>query len=185
MGTQRVGDPRTTAHAGVGVGVRATSGPDTANGIVEDVRRFLATGVVEGFECEHGDLGYGFGAWSKAFLRELGVHGWIGSQWPKEYGGLGRAPQELYRFLQELAYAHGPAEALIYTLAVGGAVLRFGTDRLKSDVIPSAVRGEITFAEALCVATDRRSLDTGHPTPIRTRRGHRRPLRRWPLGRSA
>ena len=47
-----------------------------------------------------------------------------------------------YRFLQELAYAHGPAEALIYTLAVGGAVLRFGTDRLKSDVIPSAVRGE-------------------------------------------
>jgi alkylation response protein AidB-like acyl-CoA dehydrogenase len=129
--------------------VGVANDPDTAPGVVEDLRTYLATAVLDDFECEHGDLGYGFGAWSKAFLRELGARGWIGLHWPKESGGQGRRPEELYRFLQELAYAHAPAEALIYTLAVGGGVLRFGTDRLKSDVIPAAVRGEITFAEAL------------------------------------
>ena len=114
-----------------------------------EVTELLASEPSGGFQCEHEDLGYGFGAWSNEFLRLLGERDLISLGWPPDVGGGGRPPRDVYRLLQLLAYGRAPAEALLYTLAVGYCVYTFGGTELKSRFLPAMRRGEITFAEAL------------------------------------
>jgi alkylation response protein AidB-like acyl-CoA dehydrogenase len=113
------------------------------------VRDFIAERPVEDYACDHGDLGYGFGAWSREFLRAIGRRGWIGLTWPLELGGSGRPAHELYVLFSELAYAHAPAEALFYSLAVGQCIVSYGQATLKERVIPELLRGERACCEAL------------------------------------
>jgi 3-oxocholest-4-en-26-oyl-CoA dehydrogenase alpha subunit len=114
-----------------------------------EIAALLAAEPDGGFHCEHEDLGYGFGAWSNEFIQRLGERDLISLGWPLDAGGQGRPPRDVYRLLQVLAYRRAPAEALLYTLAVGYCVYSFGGDELKSRFLPAMRRGEITFAEAL------------------------------------
>jgi alkylation response protein AidB-like acyl-CoA dehydrogenase len=114
-----------------------------------EIRDLLDSAPPGGFRCEHGDLGYGFGAWSSEFLRCLGERDLIGVGWPKGLGGRGRPVADVHLVLRTLAYERAPAEALLYSLAVGYCVYTFGDDDLKERFLPRMLRGELTFAEGL------------------------------------
>ena len=114
-----------------------------------EVRAFIRDEPPEQFACQHGDLGYGFGAWSSQYLRRLGDKGWLGLTWPREIGGQGRSARDLFLLFQELAYGRVPAEAFIYTQAVGYSIFKFGNEQLIAELIPGMLSGRISVAEAL------------------------------------
>jgi alkylation response protein AidB-like acyl-CoA dehydrogenase len=114
-----------------------------------EIQQFLVEHPVDLFPTMHGDLGYGFGAWSTPFLRAAGKQGWIGLLWPAELGGSDLPPRALWTLLSELAYGRAPAEALFYSLAVGQCIVNYGSPELQQQLLPPLLAGEITFAEAL------------------------------------
>jgi len=117
--------------------------------LVADVRAVLADAAAGAEEVDHSDLGYGFGGWSRSFLRLAGAQGWISLLWPAEVGGAALPPRALWVLLHELAYRRAPAEALFYSLAVGQCLVDFGTPELQRVLLPKVAAGEVAFSEAL------------------------------------
>ena len=54
----------------------------------EEVRQFLRDNPPERFPEDGMDAGYGSGAHSHDFLRQLAVPGWLSMTWPRQFGGL-------------------------------------------------------------------------------------------------
>src|SRR5256885_10853207 len=111
----------------------------------EEVRRFLRAHPPESFPIDGMDAGYGSGANSRAFLKALGDQGWISMCWPKTYGG-----RELPMFMklvlmEELALAGAPFGPLAGVWQTADAIIDFGTERLRREVLPEIARGEATF----------------------------------------
>src|SRR5258706_3469261 len=111
----------------------------------EDVRRFLRTHPPEAFPIDGMDGGYGSGANSRAFLKALADQGWMSMCWPKTYGG-----RELPMFMklvlmEELALAGAPFGPLAGVWQTADAIIGFGTERLRREVLPEIARGEATF----------------------------------------
>jgi alkylation response protein AidB-like acyl-CoA dehydrogenase len=76
------------------------------------------------------------------FARELGETGWVGLNWPKEYGGQERSPLENLAFIEELARHEAPR--------VGAPIqavswMLFGTDEQKKKYLPEILRGEAIY----------------------------------------
>src|SRR4029450_14009511 len=111
----------------------------------EDIRQFLRDHPPEQFAHEGMDAGYGSGAHSHAFLRQLGAHGWLSMCWPREYGGQERPFMYKLILLEELAAAGAPFGPLGGVDQVSEAIIRYGSERLKQDTPPRAARGDITF----------------------------------------
>jgi alkylation response protein AidB-like acyl-CoA dehydrogenase len=114
-----------------------------------EVAALLRATPAEALACAHADLGYGFGSWSPQFLRRLGEAELIGLAWPVYAGGRGLPPRASYVLLQELASARAPAEALLYTLAVGQCIYTVGNPQLQEEFLEPMRTGVVTFAEAL------------------------------------
>ena len=74
----------------------------------EDIRQFLRDHPPEHFAREGMDAGYGSGAHSHAFMRQLGARGWLSMCWPREYGGQERPFMYKLILLEELAAAGAP-----------------------------------------------------------------------------
>jgi acyl-CoA dehydrogenase len=80
-----------------------------------------------------------------AFVEELGEHGWFGILLPEEYGGAGMGTPETVVMMEEIARAGGGFTA---SQAVHGGIynsvpiVRYGSDELKSDVLPAVAAGE-------------------------------------------
>jgi alkylation response protein AidB-like acyl-CoA dehydrogenase len=113
------------------------------------LRAELAATDLARFPVAHADLGYGFGAWSPQFLRWLGERDLIAVSWPAPAGGRGWPARAAYALLQELASAQAPAEALLYTLAVGYCICSVGNRDLQAEFLGPMRSGTVTFAEAL------------------------------------
>src|SRR5690348_8745908 len=83
-------------------------------------------------EVEYEDTRY-----SPAFSRELGKKGWIGLDWPKEYGGQGLGFMEQMVFNEEVALNRAPAGYhMPAERQMGPSILQFGSDEQKSFFIP-------------------------------------------------
>src|SRR5258705_12707677 len=74
----------------------------------EDIRQFLRDHPPEHFAHEGMDAGYGSGAHSHTFMRQLGARGWLSMCWPREYGGQERPLMHKLILLEELAAAGAP-----------------------------------------------------------------------------
>lgn len=98
------------------------------------------------------------------FYQKLAEHGFIGLQWPREYGGQGRSHLEYIIFMEELAYAGAPQGR--YTGSVvffGESLVTYGSEALKREFIPRIARGEIKCCWALTepdAGTDSLALKT-------------------------
>jgi alkylation response protein AidB-like acyl-CoA dehydrogenase len=111
----------------------------------EEVRRFLRAHPPESFPVDGMDAGYGSGANSRAFLKALADQGWISMCWPKTYGG-GEQPMFMKLVLmEELALAGAPFGPLAGVWQTADAIIDFGTERLRREVLPEVARGEATF----------------------------------------
>lgn len=80
------------------------------------------------------------------FSRRLGVRGWIGMTWPREYGGHERHALDRYVVTEELLAAGAPVAAhWIADRQSGPALLRYGTEAQRQAYLPGIATGEHYF----------------------------------------
>jgi 3-oxocholest-4-en-26-oyl-CoA dehydrogenase alpha subunit len=76
---------------------------------------------------------------------QMGRDGWLGVGWPKEYGGRGFGPMEQFVFYDEAQRAGAPVPFLTIN-TVGPALMQFGSDQVKQDILPRILKGECFFS---------------------------------------
>src|SRR5438132_5117159 len=111
----------------------------------EDVRRFLRDNPLDRFPLDGMDAGYGSGAHSRAFMRALAERGWISLCWPKAHGGQERPMFFKLVLFEELALAGAPFGPLAGSWQTADAIIEYGTERLRRELLPAIARGEATF----------------------------------------
>jgi alkylation response protein AidB-like acyl-CoA dehydrogenase len=111
----------------------------------EDVRRFVAEHPPERYPLDGMDAGYGSGAHSRAFMAELGARGWIAMTWPRAFGGAERPMFFKLVLFEELAAAGAPFGPLAGCWQTADAIIEYGTERLRREILPAVARGEATF----------------------------------------
>jgi alkylation response protein AidB-like acyl-CoA dehydrogenase len=111
----------------------------------EDVRRFVAEHPAERFPLDGMDAGYGSGAHSRAFMGALGARGWIAMTWPRAFGGAERPMFFKLILLEELAAAGAPFGPLAGAWQTADAIIEYGTERLRRQVLPAVAHGKATF----------------------------------------
>ena len=77
----------------------------------------------------------------------LGRKGWLGTTWPKEYGGPGWTPVERYLFDVECSRAHAPRIVAFGPHMLGPVIQAFGTAAQKAEVLPRILSGEDWWAQ--------------------------------------
>jgi 3-oxocholest-4-en-26-oyl-CoA dehydrogenase alpha subunit len=89
----------------------------------------------------------GVGPEAREFSRKLYANGFLGMNWPKEFGGQGLPGTYDFILLDELGKrwgAHVPLD-VGYTM-VGRTILHHGSEEMKREFLPRIVRGEIEFS---------------------------------------
>ncbi|MBI3250018.1 MAG: acyl-CoA dehydrogenase family protein [Deltaproteobacteria bacterium] len=111
-------------------------------GFRQEIRKFLAEEVPAGTTTEDGWIvGY-----SREFSRKLGARGWIGLTWPKKYGGQARSYLDRVVLTEELLRAGAPVAAhWLGDRQVGPALLAYGSEEQKEEILPRVTKGEIVF----------------------------------------
>ena len=80
-----------------------------------------------------------------ALYKKIADRGWIGMQWPVEYGGQGRSRVDMAIFYEEMGYARAPTGRYTGSVVfVGESIITYGTDAQKEYFLPRIARGEIT-----------------------------------------
>ena len=95
-------------------------------------------------------------------LKKLGADGWLGTGWPKAYGGQDRPPIEQFIFFDEVQRAQFPIPFLTLN-TVGPTLMRFGSEAQRERFLPKILAGEIHFAIGYTepsAGTDLASLST-------------------------
>jgi alkylation response protein AidB-like acyl-CoA dehydrogenase len=111
----------------------------------EEVRAFLQAHPVERFPLDGMDAGYGSGAHSRAYMAALGARGWIAMTWPRAFGGAEHPMFFKLVLLEELARAGAPFGPLAGCWQTAEAIIEYGTERLRRELLPAIARGEATF----------------------------------------
>src|SRR5439155_411826 len=94
----------------------------------------------------HGmDAGCGSGAPSRAFMKALAERGWISMCWPVAHGGQERPMFFKLVLFEELALAGAPFGPLAGSWQTADAIIEYGSERLRREVLPAIARGEATF----------------------------------------
>jgi alkylation response protein AidB-like acyl-CoA dehydrogenase len=81
----------------------------------------------------------------RATVRQLGSDGWLGTGWPKEWGGRGYTPTEQLIFFEEANAAHVPLPFVTLN-TVGPALHVYGSPEQKQFFLPKILAGELHFA---------------------------------------
>jgi alkylation response protein AidB-like acyl-CoA dehydrogenase len=81
---------------------------------------------------------------------KIAEKGWIGMQWPREFGGQERSRVDMCIFYEEMNYAR--ARIGRYTgsvVFVGESIVTYGTAQQKAEFLPRIAKGELTFCWGL------------------------------------
>jgi 3-oxocholest-4-en-26-oyl-CoA dehydrogenase alpha subunit len=110
----------------------------------DELRAYFSTLVTPevATEMAQGEMG---GPKCLEAVRRMGKDGWLGVGWPKEYGGRGFGPMEQFIFYDEAQRAGAPVPFLTIN-TVGPALMQFGSDEVKNDVLPRILNGECFFS---------------------------------------
>jgi 3-oxocholest-4-en-26-oyl-CoA dehydrogenase alpha subunit len=111
----------------------------------EEVRRFVDEHPAQGYPLEGMDAGYGSGAHSRAFMAELGRRGWLAMTWPRAFGGAERPMFFKLVLFEELARTGAPFGPLAGCWQTADAIIDYGSERLRRELLPAIARGEATF----------------------------------------
>jgi alkylation response protein AidB-like acyl-CoA dehydrogenase len=79
------------------------------------------------------------------FRRKIGERSWFGLNWPREYGGLGLGAVYQHLLMSEFEYWGAPAPDLTVT-SVAPMIMRYGTERNKTEWLPLIARGQMICA---------------------------------------
>ncbi len=109
----------------------------------QGVRDFLEDEIKEGLwkpTCDAWIMAY-----DQEFTKRVAKKGWIGLTWPKEYGGQGRPFIDRLILTEEMLRYGAPAACHWFAdRQIGGAIVHYGTDEQKNDILPLIIRGEAT-----------------------------------------
>ncbi|MCW2901049.1 MAG: putative acyl-CoA dehydrogenase [Streptosporangiaceae bacterium] len=105
-----------------------------------DVREFVAAASFAP-RCDSWMRGF-----DPVFSRAVAERGWIGMTWPGEYGGGERSNLARLVVTEELLRAGAPVAAhWTADRQIGPAILRYGSDELRTGFLPAICRGEVVF----------------------------------------
>jgi alkylation response protein AidB-like acyl-CoA dehydrogenase len=113
--------------------------------LAAEVRQFLRDRPPSTFAIDGMDAGYGSGANSKEFIRALAERGWIRMCWPRAFGGDERPMFFKLVLLEELARAGAPFGPLPGIWQTADAIIDYGSERLRTELLPAIARGEASF----------------------------------------
>ncbi len=107
----------------------------------QEVRDFLEGEIKQGLWQPTCD------AWIMAhdpeFTKRVSAKGWIGLTWPKEYGGQGRSFIDRLILTEEMLRYGAPAACHWFAdRQIGGAIVHYGTDEQKEEILPIIMKGE-------------------------------------------
>lgn len=122
----------------------ATFEPATTEPLRAEVRAFLAEQRATGTFTPAVDAW--LTGWDEKFTARLAAKSWLGMTVPVEYGGHGRSFVERFVVTEELLAAGAPVAAhWIADRQIVPSLLKYGTERQKSEFLPKIVRGECFF----------------------------------------
>ncbi len=109
------------------------------------VREFLVEEIGSGRIVPHcNSWTEGF---SPEFSRRLGARGWIGSHWPRQYGGQGGSAFETLTINEELLAVGAPVAAhWIAARQSAPLLMRFGSEAQRQEFVPRIASGTLYFA---------------------------------------
>ncbi len=79
---------------------------------------------------------------TREWHRRLHAKGWAAPQWPREHGGPGWTPAQIYIFESECARAEAPSLSPLGLRMVGPVIIGFGSPAQKSFYLPRILSGE-------------------------------------------
>jgi len=113
----------------------------------EEVREFARAEVTPELFADMERRGSEF---HPGFYAKLAERGWIGMQWPREYGGRGLDNLHVSIFNEELEYRFAPiTRCRTSVVFVGQSIIAFGSEEQKRFFLPRIARGELTGVWAL------------------------------------
>ncbi len=82
-----------------------------------------------------------------AWQRMLNERGWAAPNWPREHGGAGLGITEQLLLIDELALANAPQPLVFNISMLGPALIRFGTDAQKRELLPRLASLDLWFCQ--------------------------------------
>jgi alkylation response protein AidB-like acyl-CoA dehydrogenase len=80
---------------------------------------------------------------SLAWHRKMHAGGWVGVNWPKEYGGRGATLEQMVVYNEELVRAHAPGIVNgLGIMLVGPTLIHWGTEEQKKRYVPKILSAE-------------------------------------------
>lgn len=106
-----------------------------------EVRQFLEGEIKQGLwqpTCDAWIMGH-----DPQFTKRVAQKGWIGLTWPKEQGGQGRSFVDRLILTEEMLRYGAPAACHWFAdRQIGGAVVHYGTEEQKKELLPMILKGE-------------------------------------------
>jgi alkylation response protein AidB-like acyl-CoA dehydrogenase len=106
-----------------------------------EVRDFLEGEIKQGLwqpTCDAWIMAY-----DPEFTKRVAAKGWIGLTWPEEYGGHGRSFIDRLVVTEEMLRYGAPAACHWFAdRQIGGAIVHYGTDEQKKEILPKILKGE-------------------------------------------
>ena len=108
-----------------------------------EVSDFLEGEIKQGLwepSCDAWIMGY-----DQEFTKRVARKGWIGLTWPKEHGGQGRSFIDRLILTEEMLRYGAPAACHWFAdRQIGGAIVHYGTEEQKKEILPKILNGEAT-----------------------------------------
>jgi alkylation response protein AidB-like acyl-CoA dehydrogenase len=83
----------------------------------------------------------------RSWHRTLFERGWIAPHWPREYGGMGATLEQQLILLEEQARAGAPYLLPTGLSFLGFAIMEFGTERQKRELLPDILSGRTMWSQ--------------------------------------
>jgi len=107
----------------------------------QEVSDFLKGEIKQGLwepSCDAWIMGH-----DPEFTQRVAKKGWIGLTWPKECGGQGRSYVDRLILTEEMLRYGAPAACHWFAdRQIGGAIVHYGTDQQKKELLPMILKGE-------------------------------------------
>jgi len=124
---------------------------DEAEQLRHDIQLFLDDLLTDDVEAEIYRSGVSH---HPGYVSGMIEHGWFAGNWSKELGGAGLDPTSQMVVQEELGRREAPMNASSVSTMVAKALRAHGTDQMRSEIVPSILRGEticvLGFTEPEC-----------------------------------
>lgn len=129
---------------------------DDQRALQETARRFARERLLPDYQNREK-----IGVLDRSLIREMGELGFLGSDLPEEYGGMGLSGVTAGLIAEELAYGDFNISAVPVGISLNGAILvRHAQEEIKKEWLPKMVRGDAIIA--ICLTEPRGGSDASN-----------------------